>query len=914
MLREMWRRVDEIYNEVIERPLEEREQFLDEVCAGLPAEVRANVVELLVEDDGAMVKWFEQFLLEQVTKLDPASIDRVPESLPDFGPLERIRYLGHGGMGAVYKAFDRGLGIDVALKTVLPHWLSNPEVVRIFRTEPQSMARMDHPHIVRVHHVGEHEGGPYFTMNLIDGVSLDCNLDEYCQAPRRAAELLVKVARAIHHAHERGFLHRDLKPANIVLDKGGEPRVTDFGLAKQVSTGECPVEIPALRDTASRVFKGIVGSIQYMSPEQATVGKEVTIRSDVYGLGATLYALLTGRPPFRGETVEDTLELVRKEKPKPPGEIRRGMPRDLEFICLKCLEKKPDDRYGTAKDLADALEGFLAGKPIRPTCALRRLWMWACRRPAQALAASLAMLSLLAVLAVVVINERAKKRHLADLIDKALTAATGGDLDAAEQAIAEAELAGASTGQVRMLRGQIALHRGQSQEAMRHLEQAVRLLPKKVAAWGMLAAAYAWDGQWEQFDRMIREMEKLTPSTPEDFLFKGYAEANLEPERGLQTIKQAFARRPTMGIARLLRAEVRALVAQDTDDLVVAEEAVQDASFARDWLGDQNPAALWVSLGAHLAKAGVHEYRDEPEKRKAELELAGKVADALQRFTALPEAVVYRWLYFREVRKEEVVLDELRRASEKTDHMYATYCCALTLYRRGQPGDFEEALRVLGRRPHRYNNRLLPFVLADHDHPDKHNWPARARKASEEFAGWSRDGAAVMDSQGALLCLLGKKREAVEASKALLKRQDLFYTLRREPILRCVSYIAGELSAEELLDRAGRSQWDQCLAHYYIAMSKLVEGDRDGAQVHFDKVVKTRAFLWGPYDMSWVFLSRMEKDSTWPPWIPKGRATRDRGKRSGIPPNTGQMKPIHPTCEARAPARRFTGRATGGGP
>src|SRR5262249_18714583 len=155
------------------------------------------------------------------------------------------------------------------------------------------------------------------------------------------------------------------------------------------------------------------------------------------------------------------------------------------------------------------------------------------------------------------------------------------------------------------------LHRGRSLEARRHLEEAVRLLPNSVAAWGMLAAAYADDGNWEQYDKAVREMEQLTPSTPEDFLFKGYAMAYLGPEPGLQTIKQAFDRRPMMSIALLLRAEARAMVAQDTDDLHEAEGAVQDANYAKELLHD-NPTALWVSLEAHLAKAGVHEHRNEP--------------------------------------------------------------------------------------------------------------------------------------------------------------------------------------------------------------------------------------------------------------------------------------------------------------
>jgi hypothetical protein len=277
-----------------------------------------------------------------------------------------------------------------------------------------------------------------------------------------------------------------------------------------------------------------------------------------------------------------------------------------------------------------------------------------------------------------------------------------------------------------------------------------------------------------------------------------------------------------------------------------------------------------VSLIAHLAKAGVHEHHDEPDQRRAELELAGKDADALKPFTALPEAAVCRWLYFREMRREEEVLEELRLASERTDHVYVTFCYALTLYRRGRPGDFEEALRVLQTRPGTYNDRLLPFVLAEHDHPDKHDWPARARKAYEDFAARAQDGAAVTDTQ-VVLCLLGKKGDAIQASKALLKQPERFYTLRREPILRCLRYNAGALPADDLVRGAGRSRWDQCLAHYYIAMTKLAEGDRKGAHEHFDKVIKTRAFLWGPYDMSWVFRARLAQEPNWPPWISKGQ-------------------------------------------
>jgi tetratricopeptide (TPR) repeat protein len=624
-------------------------------------------------------------------------------------------------------------------------------------------------------------------------------------------------------AYRKGVLHRDQKPRNVLVSAAEEELGTDWGLASLLDK----------RGDQRRV----AGTWPYMPPEQATGRmEEVDRRSDVFGLGAILCAILTGKPPY----ADPTPEVVMRQAGEADlaGAYTRleacGADDDLIKLAKRCLAVEPDDRPRDAGKVATAVAKYLAD-----------------------------------------LGERAHKAKVAqavagEKIARALTAAISGDLEAAEQAIAEAELDGASTGQVRMLRGQIALHRGQIREAMRHLEQAVQLLPNSVAAQGMLASAYAYDGQWEQYNKSIQQIYELSPSTPEDFLFKGYAEANLDPARGLQTIKQAFDHRPMMGIAPLLRAEVRAFLAQDTDDLGVAEEAVQDAGFARELLGDKNPAALWVSLHAHGAKAGVHEHRGEPEKRRAELELAGKYADALKPFTALPEAVVYRWLYFREMGKEEEILEELRLASERTDHVYVAFCYALTLYRRSKPGDLRDALGVLKRGNRgNWNVCLLPFVLAEHDwRPDKHDWAARARKACEDYSEQSQDGLALMTAR-TILCLLGETEEAVRASKALQKQPERFYILRREPTLRCLQYNAGALSEGDLIEGAKGSRWDQCLAHYYVAMTKLAKGDRKEAQEHFDKVVKTRAFIWASYDLSCVFQARLANDPTWPPWIPK---------------------------------------------
>jgi serine/threonine protein kinase len=843
--------------------------------------------------------------------------DEAPPHLPGYDILmpstgKRDGWPKKGGMGVVWRARDLQFQRLLAVKVMKAEGADSRRV-RCFLREARFTAQLAHPSIVPVHGVGRlADGRPYYTMKLVEGKTLAEILQAEPDVASRRTELLqvfARVCEALAFAHRKGVIHLDLKPSNVMVGAHSEVQVMDWGLVRLLDENDdqpgvnrgravhrdlkpSNVLVGAHREVQvmdwgltklldeSDDQPGVAGTWPYMSREQANGRIEaVDRRSDVFGLGAMLCVILTGKPPYVGLTPEDVKRQAREADLTDAYARLKACGADRELIDLAraCLSPEPNDRPEDASVVQQRLTDYLASVEERLRRAerdraaaearakeARRRMLWV------AVSAGLLLLLLLLAAFVAWRESKARERHLADTLGKALTAAMGGDLEAAEQTIEEAEQAGASAGQVRMLRGQIALHRGQSQDAMLHLEQAVRLMPKNVAAWGMLAAAYADDGHWERYDKAIQEMAKLTPSTPEDFLFKGYAEANLEPARGLATIKQGFDRRPMMGIAHLIRAEVRALVAQDTNDLEEAEEAVQDAKYAKDLLRD-NPRPLWVSLNAHLVKAGVHKHHGEPEQRGAELVLAGKDADLLKPFAALPNAVVYRWLYFREMGKEEEVLDELRRASEGTDHVYVTFCCALTLYRRGQRGDLEEALRVLRRRPGTYNDRLLPFVLAEHDYGNRPDWPAGARNALTDFAKKCQDGAAVMDAH-AVLYLLGKKGEVVEASNALLKQEDRFYTLRRDPIWRCVEYNAGKLPADELLQKAEGSQWDQCLAHHYIAMTHLADGDRIGAKKHFDQVVETRATLWGTYDMSWVFLSRLEKDPTWPPWIQKGRA------------------------------------------
>jgi predicted Ser/Thr protein kinase len=304
-----------------------------------------------------------------------------------FGDYELIREIGRGGMGIVYQARQISLNRPVALKVIRSAALASEDELRRFQNEAEAVATLDHPHIVSIFEVGNHVGQRYFSMKLIGGSSLDKKLTEYLAQPKAAARLLKKAAEAVHHAHQRGILHRDLKPANILLDQRGEPFVADFGLAKRVG-GESELTHSG----------AIMGTPAYMSPEQASGRRgAVTTSSDVYGLGAILYALLTGRAPFGGDSVAETLEQVRSSPPSPPSKSNPLAPRDLEVVCLKCLEKDPAERYPTAGALATDLGRFAAGEPVsvRPAGVVERVTKWARRKPTLAAAYTLGLLAVL---------------------------------------------------------------------------------------------------------------------------------------------------------------------------------------------------------------------------------------------------------------------------------------------------------------------------------------------------------------------------------------------------------------------------------------------------------------------------------------------------------------------------------------
>jgi serine/threonine-protein kinase len=310
------------------------------------------------------------------------------ESVRYFGDYELLEEIDRGGMGVVYKARQINLNRIVALKMILTGQLASEADVKRFYLEAEAAANLDHPGIVPIFEIGQHAGQHYFSMGFVEGTSLANKLSDGALPPRDAAELMKQIAEAVAYAHEQGVIHRDLKPANVLLDKHGHPRVTDFGLAKRAASGA------DLTGTGQ-----ILGTPSYMPPEQAA-GKhrEVHEGADVYALGAILYACLTGRAPFVGDSPLDVLVQVIEGEPTLPTALDPRLPRDLDLICLRCLEKDPHDRYPSALALAEDLGRFLRDEPVEaePPGLVSRTVRWFRREPA--LASHLAILLAMAAI------------------------------------------------------------------------------------------------------------------------------------------------------------------------------------------------------------------------------------------------------------------------------------------------------------------------------------------------------------------------------------------------------------------------------------------------------------------------------------------------------------------------------------
>ncbi len=380
------------------------------VCGTLLPQTPASTAIKTPEANPTAGSLKETVILDTINRV--SLLERELPQIPGYVCEDMI---GRGGMGVVYRARQVALNRPVALKMIVTGRHATLQQLARFHIEAEALACLTHENIVRIYEFGEHESGPYLALEFVEGQSLDERLREKTYTPKEAARLCLLLARAMHLAHSRGVVHRDLKPANILLTETGLPKITDFGLAKRLS-----------ENSQWTKTDSVMGTPYYMAPEQASGDTQaVGPLADVYSLGTILYELLTGNPPFTGENMAELLNQICTQPPKSIRKQHPEVPKDLETICLRCLEKDAGKRYQTAEDLADDLERFLDSRPIlaRPIGPTERIAKWVKRRPLVA-ALLLGLVSLLAVIAVGGVVYNAQLREERDLVEENFQLAT----------------------------------------------------------------------------------------------------------------------------------------------------------------------------------------------------------------------------------------------------------------------------------------------------------------------------------------------------------------------------------------------------------------------------------------------------------------------------------------------------------
>jgi serine/threonine protein kinase/tetratricopeptide (TPR) repeat protein len=868
-----------------------RREYVHEACGGDEARI-AHVEALLAAADRP------DSLLDHPAEGTPAATIEPPTTESPgtvIGPYKLLQQIGEGGMATVWMAEQTQPVKRLVAVKLIKAGMDSKQVIARFEAERQALALMDHPNIARVLDGGTTSAGrPYFVMDLVKGVPITRYCDEHRLTPRQRLELFIPVCQAIQHAHQKGIIHRDLKPSNVLValyDGKPVPKVIDFGVAKAAGK----------RLTDKTLFTGfgaLVGTLEYMSPEQAEINQlDVDTRSDIYSLGVLLYELLTGSPPLSRKELEkgsilEMLRVIREQEPPRPStklSTAEGLPTlaanrgtepakltklvrgELDWIVMKALEKDRSRRYETASAFAADVQRYLSDEPVQacPPSAGYRFRKFARRNRAALAMASLALVSLIAFTVAGLLAYRnrlteedrlaeqkeheerllAEKRQNA--LEKALMAAISGDFDGAENAIGEAELLGASAGQLRMLRGQVAFHRGDVPAATRELEQAVRLLPESVAARAMLALAYYNGGQTALMEEAWQHLDRMTPSTPEDFLFLGQIEAILRPDRSLQTLDEAVRRRHS-AIAHAVRADARANRALFSGLVSDAESALDDTQAARVMLPD-NPFVLGRSVFAQLVAAGIYEDKGQTQDRERVLVQARRDVQELKQFTALPVALKACFWYFNYVGNDDAAFEMSRRGPE--------FRYAWMLYRRK---DYAQALQAVDRAVAQgigWSRVERAFILTE--------LPNGLERAGDQLQdAQTKESRLGRVAAPMIPLLLRRGPEAVQASRKIRSDPALLPPWALDWYLRYLDYHCGTITGEELLQTAGTCRPKLCEAHFAIGLHCLAEGNREGAKEHFRKCGATRVFIYWDHMWARAFLDRLEKEPSWPAWIP----------------------------------------------
>jgi serine/threonine protein kinase/Flp pilus assembly protein TadD len=822
-----------------------------------------------------------------------------------LGDFEIVREVGRGGMGVVYEAVQTSLNRRVALKVLGSALGLTPRAVDRFHREAEAAAKLHHTNIVPVYATGEHDGTHFYAMELIDGPSLDRVVKQLRQTKNgealgdakstpslpvdlgltgpyvetslvvatpesgtssglsadhqyfdRVAGMIADVADALDHAHKNNVLHRDIKPSNLLLAPDGRLSINDFGLARML-------EQPGMTMTGE-----FVGTPAYMSPEQITSGRiPIDHRTDIYSLGATLYELCTLQAPFVGERRDQLLAQVVQKEPKPPRSINKRVPLDLETICLKCLEKDPDRRYQSAKELADDLRRFvnrfaISAKRVGP---LGRVKKWMRRNPAVTglLAAMLLAIGAAGVFAwrAHEAEQQARIEKRREVIRNGMVEAMAGNFAGVDKAVEDAIALDADTADVLILRGFSDLHNGRIPQAVAEFEDAVKLRPQSVMARAILTNTYLSASNYVKAPESYRILLELTPQTPEDLLFKGLAVVEYDASGGLKLIEEAMQTKQ-MNIGFLLRAGAREyLLYYSKPSLENLDLTLRDASTAREILRD-HPTSLVMSLQTQMAAVNYYGLFKLPEKRAAAFAEAEKLAERLAGFPDNVEAAKFRciWQQFRafELGTPLVFSPDISALRERTGNRHLTYLEGDYLFRQGKD---REAIAILRTQRGYHYADLVRFL---------------ATLNSEEFAA---EGASLLNGTDSgvqdglkqyatylMRLAYGRSQEATERMRTFLDSGGKLPTY----IARWDEYFHSDAANREdaLLRAVGDARGEQSRVFNLRGLGALAAGNREEAK----RLLRQAAEIGHPdgsaRPWSSAILERMALDSDWPKSIP----------------------------------------------
>ncbi len=779
----------------------------------------------------------------------------VTPALPTVPGYEILGLLGRGGMGVVYQARQTSLKRLVALKMILAGHFASPQELARFRAEAEVIARLRHPNIVQIYEIGEERGCPFFSLEFVEGGSLDRRVRGTPQPPRPAAGLVAVLARAMHVAHQSGVVHRDLKPANVLIadcrlpnadlseqSKIGNlqsaiPKITDFGLAKRLDS-----------DSGQTHSGAIMGTPSYMAPEQAEGRvKEVGPAADVYSLAAILYELLTGRPPFKGATPRETIEQVCTREPVPVRQLQPSVPRDLETICLKGLRKDARQRYPSAADLADDLHRWLDGRPIlaRPVPAWERAWKWARRRPALAglaLAVSVALVSLAAggvLFGQYKGQQLARGQAIHRLVALGQEAETAGRLETAREQWLKAQSnletdPGAADEETTRL-----LHESLQRVEGRLKEQEDRLQEERQRQ-GRLADRQKFEERRKSFeghrDRAL--LHAVSPREPEavaDAAVVRREAAAALAELGLDAAEP-------QGLAAGLT-PYRPLFETPAQLNLLAEECVE---VLLAWAEAEAPRPALRLLDAAALLARTHEFaapRTLHLRRAKCLELLGEAAAARaerQQADGIAPATAFDYFEaalasYRAGRVAEASAACAKAVKLQPDHFWAHYVKALCNLREQRWGEAEVELGIcLGRRPdYRWLLSLRGTAYGQLKAFDKAE--ADFRQALEDSSDAPFRAAALV-SRSAVRLLQGRRDDAEHDMREAIKLQPDAYQ-GYVNLARLLEDRGDRVGALAQLDLALARRPDNPMLYSERARLHAQNGDRPSARRDFERVI-----------------------------------------------------------------------------